>query len=156
MKVILREWQDIEMEDEFRVFVYNGAVTAISQYFHFLYFPSLQGTESQIAEVILEFMGAHILPVLKQHEIPHVVVDVMLTAEGGSSCKVIELNPIGYATGAMLLDWRRDRDVLTKGPLEVRFRHNPRTNFSGVTLLPASQCKPLLLKVLGCDVDWFD
>jgi hypothetical protein len=40
--VVLRSWEpELSLENEFRVFIFRGRITAVSQYDHYMYFPHL-------------------------------------------------------------------------------------------------------------------
>ena len=40
-KFVIRKWIPMPLEAEFRAFVNNGKLTAVSQYYHFIVFPKL-------------------------------------------------------------------------------------------------------------------
>lgn len=97
--VIVREWSDMRPEMEFRVFVKNKQITAISQYCYYQYFPDLPAARENIRRQIFELWAriAHLVPQ------DHCVVDfVLLNGEP----VIIELNPFFGDTGACLFTWR--------------------------------------------------
>ena len=54
-QICLREWNPhLSLEYEFRVFVHDNNITAISQYDHYSYFPHLAAMESMLREGITE------------------------------------------------------------------------------------------------------
>ncbi len=56
-KFVLRQWIDIPIEYEFRGFVYNNELTALSQYYHFCYFPEIAHKKSLIQQKIKTFFN---------------------------------------------------------------------------------------------------
>jgi D123 len=108
----LREWVDIALEEEFRAFVSDGRLTAVSQYFHFLHFDELVRRRDQVRDDIVRFFDAEVAP-----RIPHLrnyVIDFAYRwrAAAGKRIYVIELNPLNDACGAALYSWRTDRALL--------------------------------------------
>ena len=54
-QVVLREWADgFEIENEFRLFVCEGNLTAASQYDHYAYYPALHEAHASLQEEILQ------------------------------------------------------------------------------------------------------
>jgi hypothetical protein len=52
-QVVLREWtEDLEIENEFRLFVWEGKLTAASQYDHYAYYPSLHDMRASLQQQI--------------------------------------------------------------------------------------------------------
>eukprot|EP01094_Clydonella_sp_ATCC50884_P018085 TRINITY_DN3287_c0_g1_i1.p1 TRINITY_DN3287_c0_g1~~TRINITY_DN3287_c0_g1_i1.p1 ORF type:complete len:702 (-),score=295.00 TRINITY_DN3287_c0_g1_i1:1173-3278(-) len=115
--VVVREW-DEEMvahpEMEFRCFVGNGTLNAITQYFSFCHYPQLEARKPQLQQTIAEFHAS------VGERIPHssYVVDYFVRQDG--SVLVIELNPFHNGAGAGLFSWRDDRELFLHGPLEMR------------------------------------
>eukprot|EP00756_Hemistasia_phaeocysticola_P029423 Hpha_TRINITY_DN16232_c3_g1::TRINITY_DN16232_c3_g1_i1::g.14404::m.14404 len=124
-QLCLRAWDErVRGEWEFRVFVNEGRVTAISQYNHYIMIPDLlQLGESAIRSRVIDYWHT----VRKCIAPSSYVVDVVLMEDGGAV--VIELNPFKDSTGGCLFDWRQDHDVLHGIPPgtepEVRLRRSP-------------------------------
>ncbi|KAL6050059.1 Cell division cycle protein 123 [Balamuthia mandrillaris] len=57
MKVIIRKWVDIHPSMEFRGFVYNKNLTALSQYFYVAFFPQLLKHKDSICAKIQGFLS---------------------------------------------------------------------------------------------------
>jgi len=63
MKLIIREWCQIAFEWEFRAFVFDGKLTAVTQYYSIVYVPELKEMEEQISKRIQDYWeGISILP----------------------------------------------------------------------------------------------
>ena len=136
IQLILREWAEIPLWTEVRVFVWDGKVTAMSQYFHFLYFPELQDQQMQQEWVarVLDFFNTELSDLPAQACILDVAV-----LEG--EVLLLEFNPWGAATGPGLFDWCQDEpqlkaDGAVECAIEFRCRHEPQVCFDGVSLLP--------------------
>lgn len=106
ISIVLREWIPLPLESEFRGFVYNGRLTAISQYFWFLYFPSLVRDHDVLLARMTDFWEQHV-----RHQIPFdsYVIDFAVVE---SAVFVVELNPFGSVSGACCYDWIKDRAIL--------------------------------------------
>jgi hypothetical protein len=52
IQIIIREWKDISISNEFRGFVYNSKLTALSQYFDICYFKSIEKNKEEIVQNI--------------------------------------------------------------------------------------------------------
>jgi hypothetical protein len=105
--VILREWQPkLKQDFEFRVFVCNDKVTAISQYNHWCVYDSLHGKPNQELKERLHAYAMKVHPYVNQHEY---VIDLAVV---GNDILVVELNPFDSTTGACMFDWRADKEIL--------------------------------------------
>jgi len=123
--VIVRQWIPIEVDMEWRGFVWNGTLTALSQYNHVSYFTRLkeQGMKDAIGKLILEFFTTKISPRLKSKGFVNYVVDFAVTGKSCDQIHVIEINPWGAGTDSALFSFKEESGgVLAKGPFEVRIR----------------------------------
>ncbi|CAF3789323.1 unnamed protein product [Rotaria sordida] len=116
---------------EFRCFVYQSNLTAISQYNHYCKFYQLQNnlTVQQIKIKIIEYWQQKIKPLLYPFKEKYFsyVIDIGLIENKLSNeleCVVIELNPFASSTGGSLFDWKTDIDQLTgqRNDIEIRIR----------------------------------
>jgi hypothetical protein len=127
----VRPWVDLEVDLEFRGFVVDGALTALSQYNHLAFFPRLQGLRSELLNAITAFFEGNVRDPLAS-EYPQYVVDfaVVLDSHGAiTKVWVIEINPFLETTDGCLFDWKRDREVLEGAhhqPVEFRLTAGPR------------------------------
>ena len=143
MLVMVREFsRNIAPDTEWRVFVHNRRVTAISQYHHHCYFENHpRNCEEQITTFVGTLLGS--LPLAS------CVVDVALTEAG---CTLIELNPFHHSTDGCLFDWcGSDVNVLLGegGGVTFRRRHAP---------LPAKQVRKNISRAYRHALDsfWFE
>jgi hypothetical protein len=116
-QICLRQWNDdLTLEYEFRVFVYDNKITAISQYDHYTYFPSLPALKERIqAGLQAAWAEAHALIGSASY-----VVDIGYFPTK-DTFTVIEFSPFLPCTGASLFNWTRDIDVM-EGRLPMEFR----------------------------------
>jgi len=117
--LMLRDFiQDLPIDHEFRCYVHNRKLTAISQYQCYCVFPALED-ESHVLEcrsLITDFIEKvkHIFPM------ESFVIDVVVMPD--KTCQVIELNPFGIhmSSGSALYSWIKDYDLLY-GKLDIDF-----------------------------------
>lgn len=114
MKLIVREFVDLPLHGEFRGFVCNGQLTALSQYYTDCFFSELQGRESQIVACVHPLANQVISAINRSS----FVVDFVVFDDGRA--QVIELNPFGVTTGACLFNWKTELRLLENGPFELR------------------------------------
>ncbi|KAG2383672.1 hypothetical protein C9374_004343 [Naegleria lovaniensis] len=102
-----KEWVEIPVEHEFRSFVKNGKLTAISQYFDTCYFPELVQHSSEIKEKLIEFFNTNISCAIP---IKDYICDLAIARDG--KIYVVELNPFSSTTDACLFSWSKDSSIL--------------------------------------------
>ncbi len=109
---------EMDIQNEFRVFVHCGAITAISTYVSFTDFSMLDDRELQdIARKICDFHGS-----LSFNLPASYTMDVHVSDAG--RIQLIEFNSFGYwlAAGSCLFDWLDDYDILYGDGSAVVFR----------------------------------
>jgi hypothetical protein len=123
-QLVLRKWEpELSYDYEFRVFISENKVTAISQYDHYAVYEHLFEQKEKIQEKILEFWQ-------KVHS--HVgensyVMDVGYFPKK-EECVLIEVSPFLTCTGPALFHWKNDRELLSNGPLEFRLNTKQRSD----------------------------
>ena len=119
MNIICRQFEPhMKAHLEFRGFVYETTLTALSQYNHVVHYPALVADAEMYRSLIWDFYNQHV----KQHIKPfgNVVIDfcVIIDYDAPDPVRVIviELNPYreyeGNGTDACLFDWNDDRAIL--------------------------------------------
>ena len=137
LKLVFREWIDTVVdhpEYEFRCFVHNRKLNAITSYFSFLHFPQLEKEKLDIQKLILSTFESGVKQKL-DHE--SYVVDFFAMPSKNdrpSQVYLIELNPFHIKAGACLFDWKTDRSLFLNGPLEMRIVEAPLSN--SIEMLP--------------------
>eukprot|EP01112_Ceratiomyxa_fruticulosa_P009716 TRINITY_DN2547_c0_g1_i12.p1 TRINITY_DN2547_c0_g1~~TRINITY_DN2547_c0_g1_i12.p1 ORF type:complete len:395 (+),score=74.77 TRINITY_DN2547_c0_g1_i12:744-1928(+) len=122
--VVIREWDENVIQSpyrEFRCFVCNNSLNAISQYDHLSYYPVLIEKREEIEGDIRLFFENVLREPLKTHE--SYVFDVFYGQD--RRCKLIELNSFGSFSGGCLFEWGSDKEILLHGPLELRLVTKP-------------------------------
>ena len=128
--IIIREWNSsLDPSMEFRCFVYQSNLTAISQYNHYCKFYQLQNdlTVQQIKLTIIQYWQQKIKPLLDPltEKYSNYIIDLGLIENESTNeveCIVIELNPFAPSTGASLFDWKTDINQLTGQLNEIEIR----------------------------------
>eukprot|EP01102_Stenamoeba_stenopodia_P013452 TRINITY_DN4369_c0_g1_i1.p1 TRINITY_DN4369_c0_g1~~TRINITY_DN4369_c0_g1_i1.p1 ORF type:complete len:361 (-),score=86.40 TRINITY_DN4369_c0_g1_i1:25-1107(-) len=121
LDIIIREWHPMQASMEFRGFVYNHNLNAVSQYCYMQYFKDLPPRKASIEQQIKEFHSTFKDLVPQQNYI----VDFAITHDG--SIQIVELNPFFQDTSACLFDWKveEDRKTIQNGPFEFRILEQP-------------------------------
>ena len=101
--ICLRPYHRMNIPREFRLFVRNGALIAMSQYHLIRHFRRLEGVRDKywgIADRLIKQIG-WMLP------LPELVIDVYISSSG--KIQIVDLNPWGKPTDPLLLrTWDRD------------------------------------------------
>lgn len=106
---------------EFRGFVYNNELNAVSQYDDVVYYPNVVRFKQVICTRIKAFFDQHVKEALKEHK--NYVIDFFVGLE---KVFVIEINPFHNGAGACLFTWRENRETFMNGPFEFRVVESPR------------------------------
>ncbi|KAJ7751533.1 hypothetical protein DFH07DRAFT_526108 [Mycena maculata] len=113
--VILRKWEPVPIDMEFRTFVANGRMTAISQYAYQLCSPRLTDpAELARAVAAVRKLHAALHPILAARGFGDCVLDfgVIPASEGEWGATFIEMNPFEETTDGGLFSWVRERAVI--------------------------------------------
>jgi hypothetical protein len=110
---VFREWEPVPVDAEFRLFVINDALTAISEYMFKLYSPRLVAAQNSIRTRLTTYYEDVIAPALR-HLYPKYIVDVTIRGFNGSNesewrPQVLEVNPLvaldaGFSGEALFAD----------------------------------------------------
>jgi gamma-glutamylcyclotransferase (GGCT)/AIG2-like uncharacterized protein YtfP len=116
-QLCFREWEpELKLEYEFRAFVYNGVLTAISQYDHYAYYPDLHTQRDKLLRGLYQYWkmvhesiklqgGSYVIDIGYLHQSDRFIV--------------IELSPYTPCTGAALFHWREDIAILQGAKFQV-------------------------------------
>lgn len=115
MQIVVREWVDIPLSGEFRGFVANGNLNALSQYYSDCYFRELAENPEPTIQRMVEFFNTTIKPLAIPYD--RYIMDFAVTPE---KVWVVEINPFGENTGCALFNWKADAEVLENGPFTYR------------------------------------
>ena len=110
---VFREWEPVPVDAEFRLFVVNGVLTAISEYMFKLYSPRLIAAQDAIRTCLSIYHAKTIAPALG-HLYAKYIVDVTIRGFNGSNeadwrPQVLEVNPLvaleaGFSGEALFAD----------------------------------------------------
>ena len=117
--IVIRKWVTIDVDMEFRAFVCNNKLNAISQYNYVCHFPRLEKMKGELENRINEFFSNVVHPRLAS-KFSSYVIDFAVTGENYDKLYVIELNPFLSSTDSSLFSWKTDEDILRNGPYEFR------------------------------------
>lgn len=113
-RVYLFEWKDIQ--HEFRVFVYQNTITALSSQ-HLSEIDELlcNKTDDELCKIagkVVNYFNEHLMDNLKDIVGPNYTMDIALLND--NSVYFIEPNSFGsnYAAGSALFHWQTDHDIL--------------------------------------------
>ena len=119
VQICAREWAPgLDDTFEFRGFVADGDLVALSQYNHMIYVGRLHQEQPRLQQMISDFYQHSVQPLLRNGGIRDCIVDFAVI---GERCWVIELNPANVRTGPGLFSWENDQVRL----LPSRSLYNP-------------------------------
>ncbi|KAJ3045943.1 hypothetical protein HDV00_006209 [Rhizophlyctis rosea] len=116
--VVVRGWEEIDVDMEFRTFVYKGNLTAVSQYAYGFYSPRLPTLLPQIRQTLTNFYTSTLQNLLSTNGFANCVVDFAILLPTPPSpptewrVKVVEINPFWETTDGALFSWNKERDLL--------------------------------------------
>lgn len=120
-ELVVRRWESINQEWEFRAFVYNGRLTACTHYYNGVYVPLLVATKAETAQRIQDYWAQSIHPLLAP-TVQTYVVDFAVEPPPSKKIWVVEINNPPPVAGTALFDWNNpiDRNIIENGPFEFR------------------------------------
>jgi len=127
--IIIREWVDIPIQHEYRGFVHNKSLNAISQYYHTIFFDDLKAVWDDNIQTIQNFFNSTISSIIP---LTSYIIDFAVLPSG--EILVIELNPFSIATDSNLFSWIEDKKILEEGPFTKRMTMAPFEVTSGVEM----------------------
>merc|ERR1712080_103238 len=141
MQLIVREFVQFPVKNELRGFVYNGFLTALTQYNNIAFFPHTKQDKEEVEERVKDFMEKLIQEM--KPSLSSFVVDIVIDLE--SRVWAVEINPFGELAGSCLFSWSKDRSILTGvSPFEFRTVDSPPSLGS-----IKSELDPRVLDILG-------
>jgi hypothetical protein len=118
LKLIVREFVTIPLEGEYRGFVHNRQLNALSQYYADAYFWRLPLQRDDISRRVLAFFESMKASIT----LDSYIIDFAVTDD--KVC-IVELNPFTEQTGSCLFDWKKDKHIIENGPFELRVNMSP-------------------------------
>jgi len=112
-KLYLLPWKKLDENNEFRVFVYNGRITAISQQHLYDVYENLSHASNRVLENMVNVLTNWYISYVKPRvPINSFVMDACFLTD--DSIYFIEANPWGmeYGSGSSLFNWKTDYNIL--------------------------------------------
>eukprot|EP01012_Entosiphon_sulcatum_P021192 TRINITY_DN25974_c0_g1_i2.p1 TRINITY_DN25974_c0_g1~~TRINITY_DN25974_c0_g1_i2.p1 ORF type:complete len:217 (-),score=44.59 TRINITY_DN25974_c0_g1_i2:451-1101(-) len=116
--IVLREWRELPLAGEFRGFVHEGRLTALSQYADRVFFAGLAANPEAVVARVRSLFDA-VSPLLRG-VFPSYVID-FVAMEDSDDVIVLELNPWAESTDGCQFSWVHDRKIL-RGEEAFEFR----------------------------------
>ena len=125
--LVLRRWGNIALSQEFRCFVHDHEIIALSQRDVFSYYEFLESRKDCVRACVTTFFKEKILPLLKDSDLPSsFVMDVFLDRK--DKVYLIDLSVLGKATDTLMFSFsdlqsasNRVRDEKSSFQFEIRF-----------------------------------
>ena len=111
LKIVLRKWvEGMDVTMEFRTFIKNNLMTAITEYNHPFIVAELLNDDNclEIKGKIFKVWKTKIKEGLKY--LADYVIDFAILSDG--SVQLVELNPWANSAGSGLFNWINDKDIL--------------------------------------------
>jgi len=110
MHVAIRSWVDnLDYSMEFRAFIYERKLTAISQYDPYCFFENLLPVQEEVKSKIVRFFDEVIKEKMREFTSSY-VMDFGILDNGQPI--VIEINNFHKTTGSALFSWETDKEIL--------------------------------------------
>jgi hypothetical protein len=143
--LVLRKWAEINPSTEWRCFVKQGQLIAISQRDTSSYYQHIEKDEASIKQDILSFFREQILD---QFPLSSYAFDV--TRPGKDKVTLVDINPFGVTTDPLLYDWPDLFNWSNSDGMELRYIRES----MGVQPNPCRQyCLPLDMIDLASGAD---
>ena len=116
----LREFgQDLNDDLEFRAFIYNNKLTAITQYDHYIKFDHIIQNKDKYEKLINEYWLKNIKDLIKT---PHYSIDFAIMND--NQVIAIEMSPFMKSTGPCCLRWEIDAEEMMNGTGKLKVNEN--------------------------------
>jgi len=126
IKIVVREWAGISPSLEFRGFVYNGTLNAITSYNRVVCWEGVPERKEEIKNLIVSYWDT--IKHRFNESLNKFIIDFAILEN--NDVTIVELNDFndyeGCGAHAELFDWNDDKDILTgKAPFEIRLVEHP-------------------------------
>jgi D123 len=138
LQLVLRKWCQLHPSMEFRCFVRQHNLIAISQRHHSQHYPHLKKDWPKIRDTLDDFFEDYIRKRFAGGTIENYVVDVYLDQK--DRVWIVDFNCWSFTTDALLFEWSelvtKDQDSIEEEPVEMRIveteqqvRHDPLASY---------------------------
>eukprot|EP00007_Cunea_sp_BSH-02190019_P001082 CAMPEP_0174235266 /NCGR_PEP_ID=MMETSP0417-20130205/4772_1 /TAXON_ID=242541 /ORGANISM="Mayorella sp, Strain BSH-02190019" /LENGTH=348 /DNA_ID=CAMNT_0015313751 /DNA_START=167 /DNA_END=1210 /DNA_ORIENTATION=+ len=116
-KIVIREWMCIPLQFEFRGFVRERRLNALSQYYHKCFYQDVHENHELCRDLICDFYER----IKDQIPIASCICDFVVDLDQ-KRVLIVELNPFDpLGTDAAMFNWKTDHEVMFNGPFEFRW-----------------------------------
>ena len=116
----IREYgQDLCDDLEFRAFIYNNKLTAITQYDHYIKFEHIIKNKDKYQQMINDYWNKNIKNIIKT---PNYSIDFAIL--NNNQVIVIEMSPFMKSTGPCCLKWEVDHEEMMYGNGNLKINEN--------------------------------
>ncbi|XP_046350121.2 cell division cycle protein 123-like [Haliotis rufescens] len=134
---VVRKFVDIDVDMEFRGFVFGGELVALSQYNYLIFSQRLLDTRDHLKDILCKYFNDKVRPMMKEGEFPTAYIIDFAVCENGDKLWVIEINPFAETTDGGLFSWQHERHLL-EGKEGFQFRIVERPKPGAKAMLPQS------------------
>ncbi|KAL8624104.1 hypothetical protein ACOMHN_036107 [Nucella lapillus] len=135
---VVRTFVDIDVDMEFRGFVFEGGLVALSQYNYLIHSKRLCDSKEQMAARIESFYNESVKPKLQAGKfVDSFIIDFAIGSQD-DRLWVIEINPFMVTTDAALFSWEHERPLLQGEGQGLQFRIITQPKPGAKTMLPHS------------------
>jgi hypothetical protein len=138
LQLVLRKWCNLHPSMEFRCFVRQHNLIAISQRHHSQHYPHLERDWPAIRDTVDDFFEDYIRKRFASGRVANYVVDVYVDQK--DRVWVVDFNCWSFTTDTLLFEWSelvtKDQDVIEEEPVEMRIveteqqvRHDPLASY---------------------------
>lgn len=139
---VIRKFVDIDVDMEFRGFVWNYELVALSQYNYAIYSERLVKDREKYESLVQEYYDSAVKLKLKGSEFPPNSIIDFAICDNGQKLWVIEVNPFLETTDGALFSWNHERAIL-EGSEGFVFRVTEKPRPGAKAVLPQSVRKLL-------------
>ncbi|GFO13447.1 cell division cycle protein 123 homolog [Plakobranchus ocellatus] len=132
---VIRQFVDIDVDMEFRGFVHQKRLTALSQYNCLIFSQRLANNKDFYLQRITEFFEVKIKPKLETFFNDYIID--FAVCEAGTKIWVIEFNPFHTTTDSALFSWEHERDILEGSGADVVLRVVEKPKPGAKAMLPS-------------------
>ncbi|XP_076439619.1 uncharacterized protein LOC143279460 [Babylonia areolata] len=135
---VIRTFVNINVDMEFRGFVFGGRLVALSQYNYQIHSGRLCDCKDRVADRILAFYNNTVRPKLQAGNfVQNFIIDFAIGSKD-DRLWVIEINPFLNTTDAALFSWEHEQHVLQGEGQGFQFRVTLKPRPGAKTMLPHS------------------
>ncbi|KAL3832700.1 hypothetical protein ACJMK2_024320 [Sinanodonta woodiana] len=134
---VIRKFVDIDVDMEYRGFVFAYELVALSQYNYLICSERLVREKTSVADSIKTYYDHTVKEKLKNAKFPENFIVDFAICDNGKKIWVIEINPFLETTDGALFSWQHER-LLLEGAEGFQFRITERPRPGAKTMLPQS------------------